>query len=235
MAEEPKGPKAPEEKKDAPKGDAKPKESGDEKSKKFALEVLVVCLILFALSRVLLYLGDGTFSLEKIVQSINDSVVGIYIRGIIIGYITIANILSLLFLVLMVYALIKVRQLLRIWEKNLYPEHIEVSVVAEKNERWQRVLEHSATENPSDWRLAVLEADIILDEMLDQEGYVGDTIGDKLKKAHRGEFRTLDQAWEAHRIRNAIAHEGQDFELTQRETRRILGLYEQVFREFEVI
>jgi hypothetical protein len=94
---------------------------------------------------------------------------------------------------------------------------------------------HIGSDNPSDWRLAILEADIILDELLSELGYTGDTIGDKLKKAHRGDFKSLDHAWEAHRIRNAIAHEGQDFVLTQREARRILDLYEMVFREFDYI
>jgi hypothetical protein len=56
-----------------------------------------------------------------------------------------------------------------------------------------------------------------------------------LKNADPAHFRTLQYAWEAHKIRNAIAHEGQDFTLTHREARRIVGLYEAVFREFEYI
>jgi hypothetical protein len=91
------------------------------------------------------------------------------------------------------------------------------------------------SENESDWRLAVLEADLILEDMLEKIGYPGATIGDKLKGIERSDFNTIDQAWEAHRTRNLIAHEGGDFRITNREARRVVGLYEQVFKEFHFI
>ena len=100
-----------------------------------------------------------------------------------------------------------------------------------QNSRWQKVLEHIASDNASDWRLAILEADIVLEETLDKAGYVGDTLGDKLKNAERRPFASLNAAWEAHRIRNAIAHQGQGFDLTQRDARRVITFFEAVFRE----
>jgi hypothetical protein len=51
----------------------------------------------------------------------------------------------------------------------------------------------------------------------------------------KGDFKTLDAAWEAHKIRNAIAHEGSDFVLSQRESKRVIGLYEMVFNEFNYV
>jgi len=82
----------------------------------------------------------------------------------------------------------------------------------------------------------VLEADIILGEMLEKMGYIkGETIGDKLKTIEQSDFNSLDQAWEAHRIRNMIAHGGSDYILTEREAKRVIGLYEQVFKEFRYV
>ena len=102
-------------------------------------------------------------------------------------------------------------------------------------DKWQKILEHMASDNPNDNRLAILEADIILEELLDHLGYQGITIGDKLKSAEGTAFKTLQSAWEAHKIRNAIAHEGSEFEIPERESRRIIGLFESVFREFDYI
>lgn len=99
------------------------------------------------------------------------------------------------------------------------------------NPRWQKVLEHIASDNPSDWRLAVLEADIVLEETLDRAGYIGDTLGDKLKNAEHRPFASLNAAWEAHKVRNTIAHQGQSFDLTQRDARQAIALFEAVFRE----
>ncbi|MEK7505869.1 MAG: hypothetical protein AAB597_03170 [Patescibacteria group bacterium] len=102
-------------------------------------------------------------------------------------------------------------------------------------DKWQKILEHMVSENSNDRRLAILEADIILDDLLDHLGYQGITIGDKLKSAEGTAFKTLQSAWEAHKIRNAIAHEGSEFEIPERESRRIIGLFESVFREFDYI
>lgn len=103
------------------------------------------------------------------------------------------------------------------------------------NKKWEKVLMHANSNNPSDWRLAIIEADIMLDELLDVQNYHGDTIGDKLKSIEKSDFLTLDEAWEAHKVRNAVAHEGSDFILTDRETRRVIGLYKKVFEEFKFI
>jgi hypothetical protein len=144
-------------------------------------------------------------------------------------------VLSMLFILGIIYTLIRIHSIEKEWRAKLYPDQNPVSVEEPKNERWQRVIDHINSDNASDWRLAILECDIVLDELLDKQGFIGNTIGDKLKNADPAEFKTLNNAWEAHKIRNAIAHAGQDFTLTQREARRIVGLYETVFKEFDFV
>jgi hypothetical protein len=104
-----------------------------------------------------------------------------------------------------------------------------------ENTRWQSVQTHLSSENPNDWKLAIIEADVLLERMLDKAGYSGATIGEKLKGASSRAFATLDDAWDAHRVRNQIAHGGSDFILTQRITKETLIKYERVFREFSFI
>lgn len=104
-----------------------------------------------------------------------------------------------------------------------------------RNERWERVLVHLDTDSQSEWRTAILEADIILDEMTRKMGYHGETLGERLKGVERSDFLTINQAWEAHKIRNAIAHEGSNYILTKREAKRVIDMYRQVFEEFEFI
>ncbi len=101
--------------------------------------------------------------------------------------------------------------------------------------RWAKILEHANSTNENDWRHAILDADIMLDELLDAQGYKGDTMGDKLKQVERSDFRTIDLAWEAHKVRNKIAHEGSALSLSEREVRRVVALFEQVFREFHLV
>lgn len=101
--------------------------------------------------------------------------------------------------------------------------------------RWQKIVALSQSQNTSDWRLAIIEADVILDELLDKLQLPGDTIGEKLKAVEKSDFTTVESAWEAHKARNNIAHEGEGFLLNQREVARIIFLYEAVFKEFSLI
>ena len=102
-------------------------------------------------------------------------------------------------------------------------------------ERWNKVLKLSDSPSQSDWLVAIVEADIILDAMLDKMGYQGISIGDKLKRVEPSDFLTLNQAWEAHKVRNLIAHEGSSFVINQREAKRVINLYKEVFEEFYYI
>ncbi len=111
---------------------------------------------------------------------------------------------------------------------NVYDEKIV-------NPKWQKVLGHVNGASPNDWRLAILEADILLGDMLEKMGYRGEGIGEMLKSIEENDFNTLNNAWEGHKIRNAIAHEGSDFILSQREAKRAISLYQSVFEEFHLI
>jgi len=101
--------------------------------------------------------------------------------------------------------------------------------------RWSRILEQARGGSEHGWRLAILEADILLNELLDMQGYKGETMADKMKQVDRAHFNSVDAAWEAHKIRNRIAHDGAAHALSQREARRVISLYEKVFREFGYI
>lgn len=108
-------------------------------------------------------------------------------------------------------------------------------ILSEVNPKWLKVLEHIRSDSAADWKLAILEADIMLDAMLEKMGYPGQTIGEKLKLVEKSDFDTIDYAWEAHKIRNSIAHEGSDFVVTKEEAERVITMFERVFKEFRYI
>lgn len=101
--------------------------------------------------------------------------------------------------------------------------------------RWHRILDQANSDSEQSWRLAILEADIMLGELLDVLGYRGETMADKMRAVDRVNFNTIDLAWEAHKIRNKIAHVGSDHQLSARETRRVIALYEKVLKDSHFI
>ena len=152
----------------------------------------------------------------------------------------IAAILSLLAIAGIIHNSRKLKAI-NLEEQKIYgitPEIIdsgEEEIVEPKNEKWEKVLKYTNSDNVSDWRLAIIEADVILEELLRTAGYHGESIGEMLKSIDKNEFSTIEDAWEAHKIRNAIAHSGQDFQLNGHETKRIIALFEKVFKEFGII
>jgi hypothetical protein len=98
--------------------------------------------------------------------------------------------------------------------------------------RWENALTHIESPNPNDWKQAILEADIILDDLLTKMGYRGESVGEKLKRVEPGDMKSLREAWDAHMVRNRIAHDGSAYALTQHEAKQVIHLYRKVFEEF---
>lgn len=114
-------------------------------------------------------------------------------------------------------------------------DEIVTSQSSMENKKWALVQEHINSDDPNKWKLAILEADIILSDLLDTLHLPGESIGEKLKAVEVSDFTNIENAWEGHKIRNAIAHQGSDFLINQREAKRVIGLYQTVFEEFKVI
>jgi hypothetical protein len=111
----------------------------------------------------------------------------------------------------------------------------EVADTKLEHSRWEYIRQLIESPHESDWRQAVIEADIMLDEMLSKIGLEGDNVAEKLKAANIDRFHTLQDAWEAHKVRNDIAHQGSAYKLTDQIAYRTIGRYENVFREFNEI
>lgn len=146
-------------------------------------------------------------------------------------------IISAFLLVGTVYAIIRFTELRGIENAALREEErafAEAHAAAGGNAKWQSITARIASDNPNDWRAAIIEADIMLDALLDSLGYAGATIADKLKTARPEAFRSIEDAWNAHKVRNAIAHQA-DFVLTKRATQETIARYKHVFEEFKLM
>lgn len=148
----------------------------------------------------------------------------------------VAYVISAAAIALMVYAHIRKHQVLALEHDAFSTFPNEDSAESEtEHHRWKHVRELIESSNENDWRQAIIEADIILDDMLTRLGYIGNSIGDKLKAANPIHFRTLQEAWEAHKVRNDIAHQGSSYQLTNHVAYRTILQYENVFREHNEI
>lgn len=143
--------------------------------------------------------------------------------------------LSIIGLLVIVYCIVRLFEL-RKREEEFYSTLIAPSEgKSGMHPRFEHIRSLAEGASSSEWREAIIEADILLDEVLTQQGYEGDGVGEKLKAADPVEFKTLQNAWEAHKVRNQIAHQGSAFDLSALLAQRTITHYEAVFREFKVI
>lgn len=144
---------------------------------------------------------------------------------------SIAFILTLMSLAILIYSTMRLRQIRR-EEHHIYStqtdDQLETLV---DHRRFAHVMSLIESAHESDWRQAILEADIMLDDLLKQLKLPGDTLGERLKSADRSTFKTLDNAWAAHKVRNEIAHQGSSYKLSNHLAYRTIKQYESVFRE----
>lgn len=149
--------------------------------------------------------------------------------------VVVAYVLSAIGLVAIVYIIMRLFDL-RHREEAYYHTLIAAPGADEGvNPRWEHIESLMDDANPSHWREAIIEADIMLDDALGRRGYVGDGVGEKLKAVGAGELHTLQDAWDVHKIRNQIAHEGSAFDLSETLAHRTIARYGSILRELKAI
>jgi hypothetical protein len=156
--------------------------------------------------------------------------------------IVVSTVLTMIFVAIAVYSWIKHTEHAKHEEHEIKLRFRKTNAEAVHRESaggigdsWKRIDGYIRSENASDWKIAILEADNLLEEVITGLGYRGDTFGEKLKSISPSQFPYLDHAWEAHKFRNDIAHGSSDRPLSHSEASRIIGLYERVFRELKVL
>ena len=84
------------------------------------------------------------------------------------------------------------------------------------------------------FKLAVIEADKMVETFLEKSGWKGEGMGGKLEQIKEEDLSTIDDLWEAHRIRNSIVH---DFDTKVRKGRakKAMKVFEDTLKELGVI
>ena len=119
---------------------------------------------------------------------------------------------------------------------NEFREMAAVSQIPQRklSNQWGGVIERINTNDESQWKLAIIEADSILDELIKVLGYKGETMGERMANINPGQFPNLDDAWRAHKVRNFIAHDP-SYKMNKAIVLRAIKIYELIFNEFNIL
>ena len=95
----------------------------------------------------------------------------------------------------------------------------------EMSKQWNRIKKRTESGAESDYKLAIIDADDLLEETLDNRGYDGKDFQDSIKKAGKLIVPILDDVLKAHETRNSIVYDP-DFKISGDEAKKILDIYE---------
>ena len=146
---------------------------------------------------------------------------------------TISLVISLFFVVAIIFFILRTTWLRRliIWDLQeilTFRPHGLKKIA----KQWARITNRLETGLEGEYKLAVIEADSMLDDILKRMGYGGETLGDRLKLLTSATLPNIDQVWEVHKIRNNIVHDP-DYRLPLDQAKKVLAIYEQAFRDLQ--
>jgi len=119
---------------------------------------------------------------------------------------------------------------------TLFGMDIPEELVTKKKQlrkKWDAIKAKLKSDNESDWKVAIIEADNLIDDLLKRLGYKGENMGERLEKIVPGQIENLEGLKAAHDFRNQIIHE-EGLKLTQEKAKEILDIYEEFLNSFEV-
>ena len=73
-----------------------------------------------------------------------------------------------------------------------------------------------------------------MNDALKRAGFAGETMGERLQNIQSGQIQNLDALWEAHKIRNRLAHDS-DYFLRYAEAKRAVSQFEKILKELGVL
>lgn len=99
---------------------------------------------------------------------------------------------------------------------------------------WGKIMERFNAGTESDWRLAIVEADSLVDEVFKKIGFGGETLGERIASISEREVHSIPELKEAHKLRNNLVHTP-GYKITREDAERALRHYHKVLEELEMV
>lgn len=99
--------------------------------------------------------------------------------------------------------------------------------------KWLAIENSLKKSSPATYNAAVLEADKLLDHAMIEMGIRGKTMGERLKRSG-GRFSNLNAVWNAHKLRNQIAHKV-DCRVSYEQAQRALNALKRALKDLGAV
>jgi len=150
----------------------------------------------------------------------------------------IAGVSSWIMFVLIMYFAIKTE----FWQKKIYNifigfrklPKVDTDHSLKVTREWENILKRLEANDEANHKLAVIEADKLLDTVLKKLTIPGSTMGERLKAIPVSQLPSIDNVWKVHKLRNHLVHTS-EFVLTDNKAKQAIEIYKQAFIELKVL
>jgi hypothetical protein len=143
--------------------------------------------------------------------------------------------LTLYFIGVIIFVLAKTKWLkyLILWDLSEFMtfKHFALSGVSKK---WSKIKEKIEAGTSAEAKLAIIEADDLLNDVLLKMEYKGKTLGEKLDLLNIEIMPNLEQLKQAHRVRSNIIHDP-SYHLDAQASQRIIAVYEKALENLQTL
>lgn len=98
--------------------------------------------------------------------------------------------------------------------------------------QWIKIINRLKTNKEAEYKLAVIEADNMLEGVLEKINIKGETMTEKLENIDLSVLSNKEQALEARKVRNEIVR-NPDYELSLEQAKKTIDVYEEALRNLE--
>jgi len=102
------------------------------------------------------------------------------------------------------------------------------------NRKWQKIKSRLKTGLESEYKLAVIGADDMLNASLKRMGYAGQSLEEKMEKLSSATLSNIEEVHQAHQLRNSIVH-SPDYRLSFEDAKNALDVYEKAFTDLQIL
>lgn len=142
---------------------------------------------------------------------------------------------SLIFLIFIIWALFKTEWLKRLilWDLKEFLTYKPYLFKKYKKE-WKKIKKRLEFVSEPEAKLAIIEADSLLDKVLKEKGYAGESLGERLDRLTSDILSNLEAVREAHKIHSNIIHDP-SYRLSFNEAKRVISIYEEALSDLQAI
>lgn len=99
---------------------------------------------------------------------------------------------------------------------------------------WKKIQKRIGEKIEAEHKLAILEADSLLEEVLAKKGYRGTNFEEKIQQLIPDVLESLDEIREAHKLRDDIIHDP-SLHLSPEQAKKTISIYEKVLKALDAI